>query len=186
MTNALGEFLSKTWEMVPRVWPFIVNHPWEQHVIYRFGVVRKLCTSTNGIRGTGLHWIWPGGLETVVSRETNSDRFVTPPQTFDKFTFSFVGECKIKRLDLFYQRVNDEPLPEVVKAVCSAASAADHEGMAPGTPQFLAFVAKTATARMRGWGVELSWLEYHSVSECNVLRLLVDRNEPATIIDAVG
>lgn len=176
MTNALGEFLSKLWEAIPRLWPLIVNHPWEQHVIYRFGVVRKLCTDSNGVRGTGLHWIWPGGLETVASRETNSDRFQTPPQTFDKFTFSFVGECRITRLDLFYRRVNDEPLPEVVKVVCSAASHAIEEGaLTPGTPRFVPAVLKAARARMRGWGVELTWLEYQSVAECSVLRLLVDR-----------
>ena len=184
--NALGDMLTRAWEAIPRIWPFITVHPWEQAVIYRLGVTRKLCLSTNGIRGTGTHWIWPGGLESVESRETNSDRFVTPPQTFDKFTFSFVGECRIKRLDLFYQRVNDEPVPEVVKVVCSAASAADNEGLAPGTPQFLAAVTKTATARMRGWGVELSWLEYHSVSECNVLRLLVDRSDRAVFGEAIG
>lgn len=176
MSN-LGEILSQLWSAIPRLWPFIVSHPWEQHVIYRLGRVRKLCTSTNGIRGTGLHWIWPGGLETVSSRETNTDRFYTPPQTFDKLTVRFVGECRIKRLDLFYQRVNDELLPEVTKVVCAAAAHVENMGTTPGTYAYLPGVLAEARKRMRGWGVELSWLEYQTVAESQVLRLLLDREE---------
>lgn len=170
MSTTLGGLLQKLLDYLWSFWPFIVVEPWEQSVIIRMGHVRKLSTSTNGIRGTGLQWVWPI-LETSYSHECNLETVETECQTVDGWTFTLGIQYRVKRLDLWLTNVRDGET-----AVCDAVRAAAARVLQSTGIQddFGTRVKRSAKGYMRAWGVEILKVTPITVVEAPCLRLITD------------
>ena len=173
--NTLGALLQKFLDSIASFWPFTVVSPWEQGVIVRFGRIRKHALPTNGIRGTGLHWVWPL-IEQAYGQECNVEVMETEPQTVDKWTFTLGVQFQVRRLDLYYTRIHDteKAIADVVRA--AAAQVASNGAI---DDCFGDKVRRLARKRMTGWGVELVRVAPITIAESPVLRLILDRSAPA-------
>lgn len=169
--TALSELLSRVVENITDLWPFRVLHPWERGAKIRLGRVVKECTASNGIRGTGLHWVWPL-IEDLWTMESNVELFATRPQTIDGITFEFVGQCQLTDASAFWTLVNDDLITTVGSIVAAAASdviekhGREHDG------KFKKRVLALARKRTRGWGFRIHWIALRDVTESPTLRLI--------------
>lgn len=169
--NALGDLIQKLLDHLFMLWPFAVLAPWERGAKIRLGRVVKECTATNGIRGSGLHWVWPF-IETMYTQEANVELFATRPQTIDGITFEFVGQCQLTSAGDFYTAVNDDLVTTVGNIVAAAASDTILAHGREGDEKFKARTLRLARKRIRGWGIRIAWIALRDVTESPTLRLI--------------
>lgn len=169
--NALGDLLQKLLDHIFMLWPFAQLEPWERGAKIRLGHVRKECTASNGIRGSGLHWVWPF-IEGMWTQECNVELFATRPQTIDGITFEFVGQCQLVHAGDFYTTVNDDFITVVGNIVAASASDVILKHGRDGDERFKRRTLTLARKRVRGWGIKITWIALRDVTESPTLRLI--------------
>ena len=169
--NALGDLIQKILDHLFMLWPFVTLAPWERGAKVRLGRVVKECTPQNGLRGTGLHWVWPF-LETLYHQEANVELFATRPQTIDGITFEFVGQCQLVDAGAYFVAVNDDLITTVGNIVAAAASDVIEKHGRERDEKFKKRVLTLARKRTRGWGLKIHWIALRDVTESPTLRLI--------------
>lgn len=151
-------------------WPFELIDPWEQGVELRFGQAVKLCTSKNGIRGSGVHFYWPV-VGRVVASECNVEAWETEPQTVGERTFTLGIQARIDDLRLYFTNVQDDLKATVADTVRAAAGELALEAERLDTA-FAESVRELAQKRMRGWGVDVKRVSLITSTTAPALRLI--------------
>jgi regulator of protease activity HflC (stomatin/prohibitin superfamily) len=169
--NALGDLLKQLLDHVFMLWPLAVLAPWERGAKIRLGQVVQECTPHNGIRGSGLHWVWPF-VEVMYTQESNVELFGTRPQTIDGITFEFVGQCQLTNAGDFYTAVNDDLVTVVGNIVAASASDVLEKHGRETDEKFKRRALALARKRIRGWGIRIAWIALRDVTESPTLRLI--------------
>jgi regulator of protease activity HflC (stomatin/prohibitin superfamily) len=180
--TGLGDLLQRLFDHLAMLVPWAIVQPWEQAIIVRWGVLRKLALADNGLRGSGFHPRWPI-VDYVYQQECNLEVFETEPQTVAGLTFTLGLQFRVTRLDLYYVRIND-PASAVADVVRSAAAEIARDAK-PG-PEFGDAVATLAKKRMHGWGVDLIRVAPITLTECPVLRIVTGRVAPVAKEEAAA
>jgi len=170
--NSLADFFQKLLDHVSALIPVKIIFAWQRGVRTRFGVIDKDGdrTSSNGVRGTGVHFYWPI-IGTLTCWECNLEVFETAPQRVGDQTFSLLVQCKIDDLSLYFKNVQDELKEAVGDTVRAAASE-----IALISPEldtnWAEVVRKLAHTRMRGWGVDIKRVSIATATRTPALHLI--------------
>lgn len=170
---SFGDFLQQMVAWAYEIfWPFRIIQEWEQGVRLRSGNVTYLCTSKNGIRGTGIHAYWPV-IGEIISEDCNTRVVETPWQTVGGTSWTLAARYKIRDLGKLYVEIQDHE-DTIVNVIASAA--AELAGMLDGADhtetEFTHEVKRLAANRLTKWGVTLLEVSLYNRVEANALRLL--------------
>lgn len=118
----IGEsFVSKLMDNLAELLPVRIVHDYEQGVLFSMGKSKKLCTSSNGISGTGVHVFWPF-FQSMVIDETLERIVDLSRQTIGAVTVQgSVGYC-IYDLKKVWENLYDyeESLLNVTEGIIAA------------------------------------------------------------------
>lgn len=175
--NSLTVFFQKLLDEILALIPVTIVLAWQRGVRTRFGVIDKKGdrTSTNGFRGTGIHFYWPI-IGSLTRWECNIEVFETAPQRFGDQTFSLLVQCKIDDLSLYFKNVQDE-LKDTVGDTVRAAAGEIALTTDELDPIWAEAVRKLAHARMRGWGVDIKRVSIATVTRTPALHLICGPRE---------
>jgi hypothetical protein len=167
--TGLSDLLQKVFDFILQAWPVGVIQPWENGLRVRMGRV-------HGLLLPGPYLVIPY-IDEVYTKEVNAELFTTAMQTVDGVSFQFVGEFRIVDLAKFYRKLSDDPITSAVIAVRAAGGRAMAEGAWKGegaTEAMLKRVRLLASYKCRGYGLRIKWLEFDTVTDSPVLRVMTD------------
>lgn len=175
---AFGELLVAWAAWLRQLIPFRIVRDWEQGVRLRAGRVTALLTSTNGLRGTGLHLFWPligevwvlpvllrvaeTTLQTVVTRDGR------------EATISLGVRWQIRDLRALFLAVHDaeDTALDLIRGTAGSLIPGMDWSELPG--QLPERMAKEVRARMRGWGVTIHEVYIVNLTASQTLRILAE------------
>jgi len=172
----LGEFLQQLIEWVYDLWPVRIIREWEQGVRLRNGNRTKLLTSTNGVKGGGIHFFWPL-IGEVQSEEVNVRVVETSWQTLTTkdghaVSFSLAARYRIRDLGKMYVAIHEHE--DTIQNQLSVAAAEAIQGidLADLDAMLATAVREIAKKRLTDWGVTVLEVSLFNRVEAQTLRLL--------------
>lgn len=182
-----GDLIAQFGQQIASLWPLRSISDWEQGCLIRAGQVRKLLTSINGIRGTGVHFFIPI-LDEILVMDASIEVVEGSVQTCETSD----GESVAFNLAVRYRIVDVckvySTIYEVRDTVISQARASAGE-LAPTFNAYAAteqeseegsdFAIELAEAvyrdlheRFTEWGIELQSVALSSCTFCRAYRLI--------------
>ena len=174
----LGELLALIWDSLYGLWPVRIVQDWQQGVRMLNGQARATLTSTNGIRGTGLHMFVPlfGDL---IQEDCNIAVVETSLQTVDTkdgiaATFSIGVKYRIRDLKASYQKVHDHE-DTLLEQVRSTAANIVRELLWEDMNDLLGpELDQQIKKNMHGWGVDVIQCAPINLTNAQAIRLIQD------------
>ncbi len=172
----IGELIAHFAQYIYGFWPIRVVNSWEQGVLVRAGQVRKLLTSDNGIRGTGLHFFCPG-LSEVWKQEANIETILTPSQTHTtedgvSVCFNLAVRYLVVDLSKVYTSIHDIGATLVAELASSAGALVGESTYEEARAQLGDDVWRDLSERFEGWGIELQAIELANFARARALRVI--------------
>lgn len=141
--------------------------PWETGCLIRLGKIQ-------GSRRPGWYWVWPF-IDDMVTIESNQDLFITSQQTIDGVTFEMVGSAQVVDVCAYYRELNDSVTVSTATVVMAEmAKAMEEQGWKHATPELLRKAKARSRRKLKKLGLRLRWLQFRTVTDSQVLRLLTD------------
>lgn len=178
MLGGVGDFLERAAEWVYEWWPVRIVNDWEQGVRMRGGRARDLLTSTNGLRGSGVHLFWPR-LGEIIVQPTNLEVLETDLQSVEDaegvvWTFSLGVKFRVRDLKALLLKVHDHQqtiVEELRSAGGRACAHLDTEEVPSGLGDETLSRVRRAT---HGWGLEVRAVRPINMCRAQALRLIQD------------
>lgn len=172
----LGEFLQQLIEWVYDLWPIRIIREWEQGVRLRNGNRTKLLTSSNGVKGGGIHFFWPL-IGEIQSEEANVRVVETSWQTLTTkdghaVSFSLAARYRIRDLGKLYVAIHEHEETIQNQLSVAAAEAIQDIDLCNLDKSLATAVREIAKTRLSEWGVTLLEVSLFNRVEANTLRLL--------------
>lgn len=172
----LGVFLQQLIEWVYDLWPIRIIREWEQGVRLRNGNRTKLLTSSNGVKGGGIHFFWPL-IGEIQSEEANVRVVETSWQTLTTkdghaVSFSLAARYRIRDLGKLYVAIHEHEETIQNQLSVAAAEAIQDIDLCNLDKSLATAVREIAKTRLSEWGVTLLEVSLFNRVEANTLRLL--------------
>lgn len=179
--TGIGEFLAKAIEWVYEFWPLRIVNEWEQGIRLRSGAIgKKVLTSSNGIRGGGLHAFWPK-LGEIITFDCNWEVSETVVQSLvskcgKPVAAGFAIQWRISDLRLLYIAVHDQEA-SILKGVRAAAGTLvptmrweELQAVDDLSAKMLAATKKAVW----GWGLDVKFVIPTTLADAAAYRLILD------------
>ena len=181
----LGDVIANFGQYIVNLWPFRAISDWEQGAYLRAGQVKRLLTSTNGIRGSGIHFFIPF-LDEILVMDASvevAEGAIQTCITSDQYSVAFQLAIRYRIVDAskVYQTIY-----EVKETVASQARASAGELVAtlPAVDkkdkgyEFSAALAEEVYGdlheRFEEWGIELQAVALSSCVFCDTYRIITE------------
>lgn len=180
----LGELIAQFADQLGQLWPARVISDWEQGARVRFGGTGRTLTSTNGVRGTGLHLMIPF-VDVIHQIDASTEVKLCQRQdlvTEDGVDVSLVLMVRYRVVDAakMFRTIYEGGDTVVVEVMGSAGELVPTLNSDTIAEEIADVVCKDVEGRLQEWGIQLEEVRVSTCAFPRTFRLIGDAASAAS------